>query len=205
MDKPQIQTLKPTTTSRQKTLILNALHKSSPHRRRSRRRVPTTRIAEKFHRNDAVYASEEADEKEAVECKIRALQSIVPGGESLGVDKLFEQTAEYIMNLQHQVKAMRALSSFFESLEKEKSKCGVAPSFSLLVGSRISNLFPVYDHHHHLLHLLYYLLVNLCSFLMDSKSKSTWIVITDWGESSTMCLCCSFINRFPVHLSKIMD
>ncbi|XP_038887982.1 transcription factor PAR1-like [Benincasa hispida] len=124
MDKSQIQTLKPTTTSRQKTLILNALHKSSHLRRRSRRRVPTTRIAEKIHRNDAVYASEEADEKEAVERKIRALQSIVPGGESLGVDKLFEQTAEYIMNLQHQVKAMRALSSFFESLEKEKSECG---------------------------------------------------------------------------------
>ncbi|XP_008449537.2 transcription factor PAR2-like [Cucumis melo] len=125
MDKPQFQTLKSTTTSRQKTLILNALHKSSLHRRRSRRRVPTSRIiADKIHRNHPVFTYEEADDKEAVERKIRALQSIVPGGESLGVDKLFEQTAEYIMNLQHQVKAMRALSSFFESLEKEKSECG---------------------------------------------------------------------------------
>ncbi|KAG7012041.1 Transcription factor PAR2, partial [Cucurbita argyrosperma subsp. argyrosperma] len=112
MDKPQFQTLNLTTASRQK------------HRRRSRRKVPATCNVKKIHRNGAVFASEEPDEKEVVERKIRALQSIVPGGESLGVDKLFEQTAEYIMNLQHQVKAMRALSSFFESLEKEKSECG---------------------------------------------------------------------------------
>ncbi|XP_022989200.1 transcription factor PAR2-like [Cucurbita maxima] len=120
MGKSQIQRLKlaiqtkRTTTPRHKALILNALHKS-PLNRNARRRSRTkpTRIA-----------SGKAEEKEAVERKIRALQTIVPGGESLGVDKLFEQTAEYIMNLQHQVKAMRALSSFFESLEKEKSKCG---------------------------------------------------------------------------------
>ncbi|XP_022147973.1 transcription factor PAR2 [Momordica charantia] len=128
---------KPRTAPRHKSLMLNTLHKSSPasfrrsrthrdaHRRIGRKssRIAKT-IRQKERRNGGVSTSEEADEKEAVERKIRALQSIVPGGESLGVDKLFEQTAEYIMNLQHQVKAMRALSSFFETLEKEKSKCG---------------------------------------------------------------------------------
>lgn len=68
---------------------------------------------------------EEAEEdKEEVERKIEALQRIVPGGESLGVDKLFEETAGYIMALQGQLKAMKALASFFEGLEKEKKKFG---------------------------------------------------------------------------------
>ncbi|KAJ7965093.1 Transcription factor like [Quillaja saponaria] len=61
------------------------------------------------------------DEKEKVEQKIEALQRIVPGGESFGVDKLFEETAGYIVALQYQVKTMRALASFFE---KDKRKFG---------------------------------------------------------------------------------
>ncbi|XP_050383158.1 transcription factor PAR1 [Argentina anserina] len=65
-----------------------------------------------------------ADDREEVERKIEALQRIVPGGESLGVDKLFEETAGYIMTLQVQLKAMKALASFFEGLEKEKKKFG---------------------------------------------------------------------------------
>ncbi|KAL7000685.1 hypothetical protein U1Q18_001838, partial [Sarracenia purpurea var. burkii] len=64
------------------------------------------------------------DEKAEVEKKIAALQRIVPGGESLGIDKLFEETAGYIMELQGQVRAMRLLASFFEGLEKEKRKLG---------------------------------------------------------------------------------
>jgi hypothetical protein len=68
--------------------------------------------------------SAEEDEKAEVERKIEALQRIVPGGESLGLDKLFEETAGYIMTLQCQVKALRTLSSFFEALEKEKRKLG---------------------------------------------------------------------------------
>ncbi|KAL6140450.1 hypothetical protein ACLB2K_058749 [Fragaria x ananassa] len=65
-----------------------------------------------------------ADDREEVERKIEALQRIVPGGESLGMDKLFEETAGYIMTLQVQLKAMKALASFFEGLEKEKKKFG---------------------------------------------------------------------------------
>ncbi|XP_044493229.1 transcription factor PAR1-like [Mangifera indica] len=64
------------------------------------------------------------DEIGEVERKIVVLQRIVPGGESLGVDKLFEETAGYILALQCQIKAMKALVSFVQGLEKEKRKFG---------------------------------------------------------------------------------
>lgn len=67
---------------------------------------------------------EEEDDREEIERKIHALQRIVPGGESLGVDKLFDETAGYIMALQCQVKALRALAGFFDKLEKENTKFG---------------------------------------------------------------------------------
>lgn len=67
---------------------------------------------------------QEEEDREEVEMKIHALQRIVPGGEELGVDKLFDETAGYIMALQHQVKALRALTGFFEKLEKEKTRFG---------------------------------------------------------------------------------
>ncbi|KAJ7960679.1 Transcription factor like [Quillaja saponaria] len=75
--------------------------------------------------NVGVNGDEEAeDDKAEVQQKIGALQRIVPGGESFGVEKLFEETAGYIVALQYQVKTMRALASFFEGLEKEKTKFG---------------------------------------------------------------------------------
>ena len=58
------------------------------------------------------------DEKTEVKRKIVALQRIVPGGEALGVDKLFEETAGYILALQCQIKAMRVLTSIIKGLEK---------------------------------------------------------------------------------------
>ncbi|CAL0315878.1 unnamed protein product [Lupinus luteus] len=67
---------------------------------------------------------EEGYDREEIEKKIHALQRIVPNGESLGVDKLFDETAGYIMALQSQVKALRTLSGFFDKLEKEKTKFG---------------------------------------------------------------------------------
>lgn len=67
---------------------------------------------------------EEGSDRADVEKKIAALQRIVPGGEELGADKLFEETAEYILSLQSQVKGMRALTSFFEGLERNKRKLG---------------------------------------------------------------------------------
>lgn len=67
---------------------------------------------------------EHEHDKVEVQQKIVALQRIVPGGEELGVDKLFEETACYIKSLQNQVMAMRALTSFFEGLEREKTMFG---------------------------------------------------------------------------------
>ncbi|KAF1864070.1 hypothetical protein Lal_00048635 [Lupinus albus] len=67
---------------------------------------------------------EEGYDREEIEKKIHALQRIVPNGESLGVDNLFDETAAYIMALQSQVKALKTLSGFFDKLEKEKTKFG---------------------------------------------------------------------------------
>ncbi|XP_045787029.1 transcription factor PAR1 [Trifolium pratense] len=64
------------------------------------------------------------DDREEIERKIHALQRIVPNGESFGVDKLFDETAGYIIALQYQVKALKALTGFFEKLEKDKTKLG---------------------------------------------------------------------------------
>lgn len=84
-----------------------------------------TSTSQQIPKDEVKGGEEEADDdKEEVERKIEALQRIVPGGESLGVDKLFEETAGYIMALQGQLKAMKALASFFEGLEKEKKKFG---------------------------------------------------------------------------------
>ncbi|KAI9114555.1 hypothetical protein K1719_014253 [Acacia pycnantha] len=107
-----------------------------PHhrRRRSRDQPTTTRkktktIKEEDSSGDQKAAAaeedrEEEEDREAIEKKIEALQRIVPGGESLGMDKLFDETADYIMTLQYQIKGLRALSSLFERLEKDKSKLG---------------------------------------------------------------------------------
>lgn len=67
---------------------------------------------------------EEEEDDEDIERKIEALQRIVPNGESLDLDKLFDETAGYIVSLQYQVKTLKALTSFFEKLEKEKTKFG---------------------------------------------------------------------------------
>ncbi|KAF9687020.1 hypothetical protein SADUNF_Sadunf02G0050400 [Salix dunnii] len=91
--------------------------------KRSRRKIMETLKVQEKDRAPTVGAGED-DEKAEVERKIVALQRIIPGGESLGVDELFEETADYIMTLQCQIKAMRVLSGFLEGLEKEKRKYG---------------------------------------------------------------------------------
>lgn len=53
-----------------------------------------------------------------------ALQKIVPGGETLPVAELFEETAEYIFALECQVKALRFLAAFVQSSENRKRKLG---------------------------------------------------------------------------------
>ncbi|KAJ7006324.1 hypothetical protein NC653_005625 [Populus alba x Populus x berolinensis] len=90
--------------------------------KRSRRKREMSKVQEKDQAS-TVGAGED-DEKAEVDRKIVALQMIIPGGESFGVDKLFEETAGYIMALQCQIKAMRVLAGFLEGLEKEKRKSG---------------------------------------------------------------------------------
>ncbi|XP_029121181.1 transcription factor bHLH150 [Elaeis guineensis] len=59
-----------------------------------------------------------------IERRVRALQKLVPGGEDLPMDQLFEETADYIEALQGQVNVMRALASLLDGLEKEKRLMG---------------------------------------------------------------------------------
>ncbi|XP_010272642.1 PREDICTED: uncharacterized protein LOC104608377 [Nelumbo nucifera] len=111
--------------------ILHHQSSNGPHRRRrskiqqrlGRKKRSNSSIKSKLHRN--VFCTGECDEdKVGIQRRITTLQRIVPGGESLGVEKLFEKTACYILSLQCQVNAMKILASFFEGLEKENNKFG---------------------------------------------------------------------------------
>lgn len=66
----------------------------------------------------------DGDDKVEVEKKIAALQKIVPGGERLAVEELFEETADYIFALENKVKALRFLTAFVQSSENRKRKLG---------------------------------------------------------------------------------
>lgn len=104
------------------------------HRKLVNRRKRTTRdVTAAYHhrrqqqqqKKDKVQEDQDDQSKEELlETKILALQRIVPGGETLGVDELFEETADYILALQCQIKAMKVLTNFIEGLKKEKSKFG---------------------------------------------------------------------------------
>ncbi|KAK4420941.1 hypothetical protein Salat_2044600 [Sesamum alatum] len=93
---------------------------------KSRRRRTHVRKASKEGGgcNGAGGDQELKDEKAEVERKIAALQKIVPGGERLAVETLFEETAEYILALEWQVKALRFLAAFVEGSQSEKRKLG---------------------------------------------------------------------------------
>ncbi|KAK6238463.1 hypothetical protein QUC31_003932 [Theobroma cacao] len=121
------------TKTHQSPLMGNALHEPLPasfqrNRGTRRKRREYLKAKKKDHLSEKQGAGGEEDDddddKAEVKRKIVALQRIVPGGESLGVDKLFEETAGYILALQCQIKAMRVLSSFIEGLEKQKRKLG---------------------------------------------------------------------------------
>ncbi|KAF3664396.1 Transcription factor PAR2 [Capsicum annuum] len=92
--------------------------------KRQKRRRESGYIVNSNNEKNEVEEEGDDDEKAEVEEKILALQKIVPGGESLGVDMLFEETAGYILQLQCQVKALKVLASFVEGTEKAKMKLG---------------------------------------------------------------------------------
>ncbi|OIW04213.1 hypothetical protein TanjilG_00773 [Lupinus angustifolius] len=140
MEEQHTETTIPTFLIPDSSMVPHPLHKSLHVLRRSRRlwrRKDGTRevmmmtVKEENNNNNngkgCVLKEEEEEEgydREEIEKKIHALKRIVPNGESLSVDKLFDETAGYIMTLQSQVKALRTLSGFFDKLEKEKTKFG---------------------------------------------------------------------------------
>ncbi|XP_058745073.1 transcription factor PAR1 [Vicia villosa] len=105
-----------TTTSQEVQKSLHVLRRS---RRRCMEGGKEVSVEEKDEDED-----EGSDDREEIERKINALQRIVPNGESYGVDKLFDETAGYIVALQYQVKALKALTGFFQKMEKDKTKLG---------------------------------------------------------------------------------
>ncbi|KAH7533740.1 hypothetical protein FEM48_Zijuj04G0163700 [Ziziphus jujuba var. spinosa] len=120
----QIVPLPAVPSKQRKTHSKNTLRRSDSHRKSRRNKQREAMKVKKHNGNGDDEKEQDEDEKEEVERKIEALQRIVPGGESLGVDKLFEETAGYIIALQCQLKAMRALTCLFEGFEKEKRKFG---------------------------------------------------------------------------------
>lgn len=116
----------------QKTQMGHHENARKAHRKLVNRRKRTRDISAAYHhhrqqqqKKDKVHEDQDDQSKEELlETKILALQRIVPGGETLGVDRLFEETADYILALQCQIKAMKVLTNFIEGLEKEQSKFG---------------------------------------------------------------------------------
>lgn len=94
--------------------------------RKDKRMAQKVSKRQKRRRESGYIVNNEKNEEgeEEVEEKILALKKIVPGGEKLGVDMLFEETAGYILQLQCQVKALKLLASFVEGTEKEEMKLG---------------------------------------------------------------------------------
>ena len=53
------------------------------------------------------------DDHGGIGSRLRILGSLVPSGRKMVVDTLFEETADYILNLEMQVQAMDALADFY--------------------------------------------------------------------------------------------
>ena len=64
------------------------------------------------------------DEEVEIERRVKALQRLVPGGEQMETDALFEETADYIEALRGQVNAMRALAEFMDGVARERRMMG---------------------------------------------------------------------------------
>ncbi|XP_073158931.1 transcription factor PAR2 [Henckelia pumila] len=88
-----------------------------------RRRTHTRKMT--ISRDDIEECREkDEDDDDQFEKKIVALKKIVPGGETLAVENLFEETADYIASLQYKVEALRFLVTFVECSQNNKRKLG---------------------------------------------------------------------------------
>ncbi|XP_049412835.1 transcription factor PAR1 [Solanum stenotomum] len=92
--------------------------------RKDKRMTQNVSKRQKRRRESGYIVNNNNEEEEEVEEKILALQKIIPGGKTLGVDMLFEETAGYILQLQCQVKALKVLASFVEGNDKQRMKLG---------------------------------------------------------------------------------
>ncbi|KAK4758916.1 hypothetical protein SAY87_020217 [Trapa incisa] len=110
-------------SKKQKVMPFEMQNRASKSKKQSLSKHHLQPEAQRCQEIDEEVEGEESERAE-VEEKISTLQRIVPGGEDLGVEKLFEETAEYILSLQWQIKAMRALTTFFEGLERNTRKLG---------------------------------------------------------------------------------
>lgn len=70
--------------------------------------------------DDEVDTTSEADESVEIERRVKALQRLIPGGESMEMEKLFCETAAYIEELRGQVMMMRSLAEFIDAVAREK-------------------------------------------------------------------------------------
>ncbi|CAB4295036.1 unnamed protein product [Prunus armeniaca] len=52
--------------------------------------------------------------RSTVQVKVKKLQMLIPGGRGLTADRLFLQTADYILQLRLQVNALQALSKIYK-------------------------------------------------------------------------------------------
>lgn len=82
-------------------------------RRRNKKNTKAT------ERTDDLDADSDDDSAE-IERRVKALQRLVPGGENMGVEALFEVTADYIEELRAQVTMMRSLADFIDAVAREK-------------------------------------------------------------------------------------
>ncbi|KAF5191634.1 hypothetical protein FRX31_018777 [Thalictrum thalictroides] len=70
------------------------------------KQIPTSRNL--FRRRRSVV-------RRSVQTKVKRLQKIVPGGQGLEPDRLFLQTANYILHLRFQVDVLQALSKLHKA------------------------------------------------------------------------------------------
>ncbi|XP_040375801.1 transcription factor PAR1-like [Oryza brachyantha] len=65
---------------------------------------------------------EEEEEEEMVDEKVELLRQLVPGGEAMAVERLLDETADYIAALHAQVGVMRALACLLSGLGSPPEK-----------------------------------------------------------------------------------
>lgn len=72
-------------------------------------------LSYRFFRNVDLQTGSHDHDHASIDKRLGTLQKLVPGGRKMGVDTLFQETADYILNLQMQVHAMEALADLYST------------------------------------------------------------------------------------------